>query len=98
MVSCTKAAAMRDVVRAIKAVAAKIPWPRFVISLVFCLTLTAMKLATDWSALARDIITVAFFVLAAFLIEFAYGCYADWRERPKKRTERHGHGPESRQS
>ena len=42
-----------------------------------------MKLATDWSALARDIIAVALFMLAAFLIEFAYGCYAHWRERAR---------------
>jgi hypothetical protein len=100
---------MRDVLNAISAAAAKISWSRFVISLVFCLILTAIKLADDWSAMARDVTAVVAFVGAAFLIECIHNWHLDRRAaraptasqtptRAASRTRHSQRGPEDRHS
>jgi hypothetical protein len=74
---------MRDVVQAMSAAVVNIAWPRFVTSLVFCLTLTAIKVASNWSGMARDITAVLLFVGASFLIEFAHSDYLNRHGRSK---------------
>ena len=54
----------RLVSRAIK----KVPWPAFIVLLVFWLVIAAMKLSNDWPAVARNSVLVGLFLGAALLM------------------------------